>query len=296
MFRRATRRWSDNQKQWGPFTHARDTGEKPLGIAICSGDEDHPGCHLMLRGFGHTVIVELPPILKPWREQIIAGWDPATIERIGRNWYWNVHEQEFGFTYRSDGFLQVFFGAQTMDSKTTKVWCKTMPWKEYRQHRECLYGLEGEEVYRKIFKPGERYDFEAWRAAKAACPKVAFLFLDCDGERILASTHIEESEYRRGFGYFRWMSWFWPSRVRRSLSIEFSSEVGPEKGSWKGGMTGHGIDMLPGELHEAAFRRYCRTLQKSKYREYWITFVRRVPQEMAGDLVEALRHKRRATS
>lgn len=26
---------------------------------------------------------------------------------------------------------------------------------------------------------------------------------------------------------------------------------------WKGGTTGHAINMLSGELHEAAFRRYC---------------------------------------
>lgn len=45
--------------------------------------------------------------------------------------------------------------------------------------------------------------------------------------------------------------------VRRSLDIQFSGETGTRKGSWKGGTVGHSIDMLPGELHEAAFRRYC---------------------------------------
>jgi hypothetical protein len=29
------------------------------------------------------------------------------------------------------------------------------------------------------------------------------------------------------------------------------------KGSWKGGTVGHSIAMLPGELHGAAFARYC---------------------------------------
>jgi hypothetical protein len=43
------------------------------------------------------------------------------------------------------------------------------------------------------------------------------------------------------------------------LDIRFSEETGRRKGSWKGGTLGHGIDMLPGELHEAAFRRYCAT-------------------------------------
>ena len=47
-------------------------------------------------------------------------------------------------------------------------------------------------------------------------------------------------------------------KIRRSLDLEFSGETGPEKGSWKGGTVGTGIEMLPGELHEAAFRRYCQ--------------------------------------
>lgn len=45
--------------------------------------------------------------------------------------------------------------------------------------------------------------------------------------------------------------------LRRSLDIRFSGETGHRKGSWKGGTVGHSINMLPGELHEAAFHRYC---------------------------------------
>jgi hypothetical protein len=39
--------------------------------------------------------------------------------------------------------------------------------------------------------------------------------------------------------------------------MRFSSEVGERKGSWKGGTIGHSITLLPNELHEAGFRRYC---------------------------------------
>ena len=96
---------------------------------------------------------------------------------------------------------------------------------------------------------------------------------DSDGSLVVASTHIEEREWRLGTGLFRWLSWFVKPKIRRSLSIEFSSEVGPEKGSWKGGLMGTGIDMLPGELHEAAFRRYCAQEHRSKYGRYRLTFV-----------------------
>lgn len=36
-------------------------------------------------------------------------------------------------------------------------------------------------------------------------------------------------------GWFKWLSWFGRPKIRRSLDIQFSSETGPEKGSWKGG-------------------------------------------------------------
>lgn len=55
-----------------------------------------------------------------------------------------------------------------------------------------------------------------------------------------------------------------PDQKRRSreslaafLAMEFDREVGDRKGSWKGGTTGHSIEMLPTDSPEWAFRRYC---------------------------------------
>ncbi len=45
--------------------------------------------------------------------------------------------------------------------------------------------------------------------------------------------------------------------MSRYLDLDFSAEVGRRKGSWKGGTLGHAIEMVTGEAHEAAFRRYC---------------------------------------
>jgi hypothetical protein len=82
------------------------------------------------------------------------------------------------------------------------------------------------------------------------------MFNDFDGEVITATTHIEEREWRFGTGWFAWLSLFRRPRIIRSLDIRFSAEVGPRKGSWKGGTMGHSIEMLPGELHRGAFQRY----------------------------------------
>lgn len=259
-FYRRYRRWSSGQTRWGLFTHARDTHDKPISIVLDSGGDEFPGCHLRLRGFGHTVIVELPGLLlRPWREKHVAKyWDAATVERMGRNWYYEIHPREFGFNY-SGGFLQVYFGPQTGDSTTEKLWCKTMPWWQMRTVRETLYGLEGE-IYQQWKNPrglaGSDH-FEAYRTARDQQPKRTFRFLDYDGQEINATVRIEESEHRRGSGAFKWVGWLMKARVARYARIEFSAEVGPEKGSWKGGTLGHGREISAGVLHGQAFALYC---------------------------------------
>ena len=50
-------------------------------------------------------------------------------------------------------------------------------------------------------------------------------------------------------------------------------ETGREKGSWKGGTIGTSIEMLPGELHESAFRRYCDEEHRAKSGKYRIKFI-----------------------
>jgi len=246
-------RWGDNDRCFGPFTYARDSHWRPLALILGSGDGDeYPGCSLRLSGFGHTLIIALPPIIRPWRVKVEAStWDQATIARLGRDWYWNTGRREYGFTY-SEGHLSLALGRVTHDSSTEQRWGCFLPWTQWRHVRHSLYGLDGEHVHTYPLK-------RDWRAPdpKDDCPSRTFAFADFDGERLVARTVIEEREWRFGEGWFRWLSWFRAPRVSRSLDIRFSGETGRRKGSWKGGTVGHSIEVLPGELHEAAFRRYC---------------------------------------
>lgn len=252
------RRWGDNDHGFGPFTFAVDKGWKPLAIILKSGCDEYPGCSLRVSGFGGTMIVALPQIIQPYRKKVVAkSWDEATVHRLGRNWYYDVHPREFGVSY-SEGHLSILYGRQTHDSSTEQRWGCRLPWTRWRHVRHSLYGLDGTlfahlPVNWRHGTPG----YDEWYRLSDACPTVAFEFDDFDGERIVATTKIEEREWRFGTGWFRWLSWFRKPKVRRSLDLRFSKETGRRKGSWKGGTIGHGIDMLPGELHEAAFRRYC---------------------------------------
>lgn len=254
-------RWGDNDRNFGPFTYARDTGYRHCAVVLSSGCDEYPGCQLRVSGFGHTLILALPAILRPYRERVCAkSWDAKTVERLGRDWYWSIDERKIGFTY-SAGHLSFQLGRSTMDSSTDRSWGLFLPWTQWRHVRHSFYGLNGEHVATlpdtgKSYR-GDLGRFARERAIADATPTVSFEFDDFDGERIIAKTKIEEREWRFGTGYFKWLSWFRKPKISRDLDIVFSAETGSRKGSWKGGTIGHSIEMLPGELHASAFKRYC---------------------------------------
>lgn len=281
-------RWSDNDRYFGPFTYASESRYRNIALMLGSGDDDdYPGCRLRLSLGKRTMIVALPPIIKPWRQWNEIRTEPTRSQMIERGrepGYWDTHEREYGFS-ASDGALHIHYGPQTHDSETTKSRVWFFPWREHRSIRHSLYDLQGEH-FADIPEWGFRHK-NGWAVKEAienACPVARFEFADFDGEHIVATCRIEEREWKRGKGLFR-LFFLGRNRVSRSLGLSFSSEVGRRKGSWKGGTVGHSISMLPGELHEAAFRRYCV--------ENGLTFVGpasvdRSPegQDAAGGLIE----------
>lgn len=255
------RRWGDNDLYLGPFTFARDgKSYRPFAVVLASGCDEYPGASFRISVAGFTFITALPDwVLRPYREKVMAKtWDAATVKRLGRDWYWSIDRREYGFSL-SEGYLSVSLGRQTMDSSTEQHWGCFLPWTQWRHVRRSFYGLHGEHIATVPDTRGvdgiKRWEIERKISDKA--PTVSFEFDDFDGERITATTKIEEREWRFGTGWFKWLSLFRKPKVSRSLDLSFSSEVGRRKGSWKGGTIGHAIEMTADELHEAAFRRYC---------------------------------------
>ncbi|WP_290686808.1 MULTISPECIES: hypothetical protein [unclassified Haematobacter] len=264
------RRWSDNDKYFGPFTYAKD-GLYPFGlVATSTGEEGDPGfarVHVARR----TILFPLPSwLIRPYREKVTAKyWSAEDIQRTGRNWYWQIDQRQFGFVV-TEGALHVHMGRTTHDSDTDRSRVFFFPWREWRQVRHSLYDTTGAH-FADLPKD---YGPDRW-AIEASCPTISFRFRDFDDEEIIATTKVEERQWTRGAGRFRWLSWFCPDLVRRILDLQFSTEVGERKGSWKGGTIRHSIEMLPDELHEAAFRRYC--LQEG------LTFVGAASQKEGSD-------------
>lgn len=251
-------RWSDNDHHLGPFTFARERIYKTFAIDLRSTDDEDRGYYLRLSALGFTAILALPSwVLRPEREKIVPGWDEATVQRLGRDWYWKVTPREFGI-HVHEGYLSISYGRVTHDSSTEQRWGWFFPWCQWRFVRWSLYGTDGK-LYGEV-PPRARFgtaDYDRAEALQESCPTVSFQFSDFDGERLVAKTKIEEREWLFGTGYFKWLSLLRSSKVRRSLDLKFSGETGRRKGSWKGGTIGAGIDMIGTELHESAFRRYC---------------------------------------
>lgn len=62
---------------------------------------------------------------------------------------------------------------------------------------------------------------------------------------------VEEREWR-----MRWSRWTsWMNRVRRTINVEFSDEVGERTGSWKGGTIGCGYDLKGNETPRQCLER-----------------------------------------
>jgi hypothetical protein len=266
-------RWNrDHDSYLGPFTWSSGSNYRNWAIILKSGrDEDddvgQSSCHMRISIGGTSILIALPEVIKPWKRKVHTKyWSAADIERMGRDWYWEIKPREYGFSY-SDGFLQLFYGRATDDSSTEQRKSWFLPWTQWRFVRHSFYGLTGDHFYteveaetqaiRKLGDKTFRERQDIVRQWEDRCPTQAFPFKDFDGEQLVATTKIEEREWLFGRGYFKWLSLFRRPKIHRSLDIRFSGETGHGKGSWKGGTVGHSIEMLPGELHESAFRRYC---------------------------------------
>jgi len=265
-------RWSGSEDRYfGPFTFCSSPGYRKVALMISSGTDNNPLCFMRMSISKWTFLIVLPSIIKPFKEWVDTS--KYTWSDNPKGGYWDYHEREYGFTY-SEKSLHVHYGAQTDCWPRAKSKVFFIPWLSWRHVRTSHYNHKGEHYHTE--PKGVKWGSPERQTSEdiiKQCPVIKFAFTDYDGQQIIATTSIVEREYRLGEGYFKWLSVFAKSKIHRSLSIEFSAEVGREKGSWKGGTLGHGIEMLKGELHEQAFKRYCEEDHYSKSGNFKINYI-----------------------
>lgn len=232
---------------------------------ISSGDgEDDKGCSFTLAIFKYWINIKLPAIIKPERKWVDISKYEWAKEQNGVKGYFEVIPRQYGFSLSKNNlessfdYLIIYLGRQSHDSDSEQSWSCFLPWANFRHHRCSFYGVNGDcigtvIVTKKFNKDVYKYEQELEKLT----PKVNFKIQDYDGAIIGVQTFIKEYEWRRGIKWCSFLSYFFPHKISRYLDIKFSAEVGPEKGSFKGGTLGHSIELLPNELHQNGFKRYC---------------------------------------
>jgi hypothetical protein len=157
---------------------------------------------------------------------------------------WNA---SYGFTYFERAFQ---FKWRTR--------CKIirLPW-DWEHVRHTFLNLNGSVHHHEEKRRGH---FEqAPEGTKMVCD---YIYVRRSGEvqHRTATINGEEREWR-----WRWFTWCpWPSRVSRSINVEFDREIGEEVGTWKGGTVGCGWDWRHDESALESLRRMERERKFSR--------------------------------
>lgn len=248
-------RHGDSDKHWWRLRYTAPENWRPTGITLSTHgggyDESERSFNILnvsLRG--HNLGLILPAIIMPgYRARAYSDSDGNVIA------YSEIIRREFGFRI-VEGGLHYFYGVQTHEWPGSKSGLWTFPWGDTKHIRHSLYDTDG-----NFFCTMPEGFVANWRTRERlenACPSSLFLFAEADGDLRTATCRIEEREWRRGRGIWRWLLAWRKHIVRRSVDIAYSGEVGARKGSWKGGTIGTSIDMQKDETITEAFRRHCR--------------------------------------
>ena len=219
-----------------------------------SDDEERAGNLINICLIWGNLWLQVPRILKARvKRESAKSWDAATIARMGRDWYETKIERVYGLTFTRSN-LHVHYGIQPgcwsrrdkKNSDHTKLF--TYPWANWRMVRHEVMMHDGS----WIEKPHD------WCSAIPSTDRdglyrerLPYHYKDKHVDQITTATiTAERREWR-----LKLLPWLPLGRNQQSISIDFSDEIGAERGSWKGGVLGCSELMMPGETPEQTLRR-----------------------------------------
>lgn len=233
------RAWFRNHKTYDEFLHiewlfgkyARDFA---LTASVGYDDSNSGVCLHICLPWLFSLYFVLPHVYGPIREYKtgvgihngsawLYPWVDAMESRSDWPWWKKAYCWNFPWTYD-------WYKTEVLDNNFNTIWS------EQKGHR------------------GDAFDsLDSKRNAAATVTTVypyQYTLKNGTVQERTAAIHIERMTWR--------MKW-WPlipiKKARTSINIAFSQEVGEKTGSWKGGCTGCGYDMLPGETkHQTLIR------------------------------------------
>lgn len=187
-----------------------------ISFEICGYFDNRPRINLDLIFFSLTFIL---PFRNKW-----------TDECDGPKWGISIHNNT----------LWIHRGGEGNMKGGSKWWTWYIPFLTKEWVRTSIF-LKDDTWEHEI--KGSRKDFykDEWKQKQKSW---TYDYTDSyDGEVIPTTIYVDEREWRPK--WLKWTGLF--KKVRRSIDIHFSKEVGEEKGSWKGGCLGCGYTLLPNE-------------------------------------------------
>lgn len=230
-----------------------------FALQVGNGYDDETQCWLEIAAFSYSLWFKIPKLFKPRLKLITTAHGS----------YQQAIRKQYGFSVDRDA-LHVYYGIQPGSwsrddaENSDHSACYFIPWNETDRVRYDFLNLDGSLFRRVHDNPNGSCRFDDIHCARADVPKVKFKFNDYDGEEIIATCYLNEMEWRYGTGFFRWVGWLRKSIIRRWLDLEFSSDIGHNKSSWKGGTVGHSVELLAGETPLQAFIRYGTAIENYK--------------------------------
>lgn len=248
--------------------HTYEKGDVHFGfwLQTRNSDSDRKSNLVNIKFWRKSYWFEIPELIQP-RLKLVKYKDRDNNPRQ----YHETIEKSYGFSADKTS-LHVHYGIQPgswsrddpKNSDHSKVFF--YPWTEHDMVRHDYFNEDGSLAYATKQSNGRKY-FDQLEEARKAVQKKHFSFNDYDGEALVATCYIEEREWRRGIGFFKFLRLLIKPKIRRSMNIEFSGETGSRKGSWKGGTIGHSIDTSKGETMLSAFTRYAEEHNMSNVKE-----------------------------
>jgi len=176
-----------------------------------------------------------------------------------------IAKKEISFTIhtgKEDGFVSCRYGADKdflmgKNANHLPAWHKmcSLPWMHNEFDGQWLLNIDGTEFLK--IKDGT-IDLDASPWDYPGHERVDFEFVDShDSEIIIGTARMERRVWTRGTSWCSWMKYFFDPIVHTDMAIDFNKEVGPEKGSWKGGIVGMSINLNDGENGLDACKRFC---------------------------------------
>lgn len=229
---------------------SEDVKASGFRIGFSSAGEDREHGTFNIKWFGRSKWYHLKkPWLKPYIHKMMD-------KETGKFKYDYPMEREFSLSVNLYPEYHIYINYGVEDPgwiDGLKVWGGykfiNFSWMHYRFYSMEHLQQNGKQIY---IETDERPLFGKRKfASRVFYPhgfpgqqSVKFRFLDgYDNEEIIVTCKIDRRTWKRGEGWFKWLSWFYNDKVHTDIDMEFNKEVGKRKGSWKGGTIGMGINL-----------------------------------------------------